>query len=64
MKYPPIEKDCLALIFAVQKLRHYMLSHKVNLISRVNPLQYLMTRPILSGRLARWAIILLQFSIT
>ncbi|KAI0519707.1 hypothetical protein KFK09_007166 [Dendrobium nobile] len=64
IRYPTIEKHCLALIFAVQKLRHYMLSHQVNLISSVNPLQYLMTRPTLSGRLARWSMILLQFEIT
>ncbi|XP_020693052.2 uncharacterized protein LOC110107202 [Dendrobium catenatum] len=63
VNYPPIEKHCLALIFAAQKLRHYMLSHKVNLISRINPLQYLMTRPTLSGRLARWSMILSQFDI-
>nr|UYK51750.1 hypothetical protein [Paphiopedilum micranthum] len=64
VKYPTPEKHCLALIFAVQKLRHYMLSHKISLISKVNPLQYLMTRPTLSGRLARWSMILLQFDIT
>lgn len=41
-----------------------MLAHKINLISRVNPLQYLMTRPTLSGRLAKWSMFLLQFDIT
>jgi RNase H-like domain found in reverse transcriptase len=35
--YSPIEKHCLALIFAVKKLRHYMLAHKVILISKVDP---------------------------
>ncbi|XP_020598499.1 uncharacterized protein LOC110038079 [Phalaenopsis equestris] len=64
MRYPPIEKHCLSLVFSVQKLRHYMLSHHVDLISRVNPLQYLMTRPTLAGRLARWAMILSQFDIS
>ncbi|NAU33239.1 reverse transcriptase-like protein, partial [Klebsiella pneumoniae] len=64
MKYPSTEKHCLALIFAAQKLRHYMLSHRIELISKVNQLQYLMTRPTLSGRLARWSMILLQFDIT
>ncbi|PKU85203.1 putative mitochondrial protein [Dendrobium catenatum] len=53
IRYPSIEKHCLALVFAAQKLRHYMLSHSISLISKVNPLQYLMTRPTLSGRLAR-----------
>lgn len=52
--YSPIEKHCLALIFAIQKLRHYMLAHQVILISKVD----LITRPMLKGRLARWAIAL------
>ncbi|NAV32995.1 reverse transcriptase-like protein [Klebsiella pneumoniae] len=64
IRYPMIERQCLALIFAAQKLRHYMLSHKINLISRINPLQYLVTRPTLSGHLARWSMVLLQFDIT
>lgn len=52
--YSPIEKHCLALVFAVKKLRHYMIAHRVTLISKVHPLKYLMTRPMLTGRLARW----------
>ncbi|PKU62531.1 putative mitochondrial protein [Dendrobium catenatum] len=63
-KYSPIEKQCLALIFATQKLRHYMLSHKITLISKVDPLKFLMTRPTLTGRLAKWAVLLMQFDIT
>jgi RNase H-like domain found in reverse transcriptase len=62
-RYSPIEKYCLALIFAVKKLRHYMLAHKIILISKVDPLKYLMTQPILTGRLAKWAIILTEFDI-
>ena len=56
--YTPIEKHYLALILAIKKLRHYMLSYKVTLISRVDPICYLMTRPMLTGRLAKWAVIL------
>lgn len=48
--YSPIEKLCLALVFAVKKLRHYMIAHRVTLISKVDPLKYLMTRPMLPGR--------------
>jgi RNase H-like domain found in reverse transcriptase len=62
--YSPIKKYCLALIFAVKKLRHYMLAHKIILISKVDPLKYLMTRPMLTGRLAKWAIIFTKFDIT
>lgn len=62
--YSPIEKHCLTLVFAIKKLRHYMLAHRVTLISKVDPLKYLMTRPMLTGRLAKWAIILTEFDIT
>ncbi|KAG9442517.1 hypothetical protein H6P81_018371 [Aristolochia fimbriata] len=58
LNYSPIEKTCLALIFAIQKLRHYLLAHSTNLISRADPLKYIMSRPILSGRLAKWALLL------
>ncbi|KAL0421189.1 UNVERIFIED_CONTAM: hypothetical protein Slati_3141800 [Sesamum latifolium] len=34
LKYSPIEKLCLALIFAIQKLKHYFQSHSIHLVSR------------------------------
>ncbi|KAG9444492.1 hypothetical protein H6P81_015832 [Aristolochia fimbriata] len=63
LNYTPIEKTCLSLIFAIQKLRHYLLAHSTNLISRADPLKYIMSRPILSGRLAKWALLLSDFEI-
>ena len=62
--YSPVEKHCLALVFAVKKLRHYMLAHQVIFISKIDSLKYLMTRPMLTGRLAKWVIILTEFDIT
>ncbi|XP_022895322.1 uncharacterized protein LOC111409511 [Olea europaea var. sylvestris] len=63
MKYSPIEKMCLALIFAAKKLRYYMLSHTINLVSKIDPLKYIMSRPILSGRIGKWALLLSEFDI-
>ena len=58
-RYPPIEKECLALMFAIQKLRHYLLSQTVYLVSLVNPLKTLVTKAgSLSARLAKWSILL------
>ncbi|KAL0329231.1 UNVERIFIED_CONTAM: Transposon Tf2-11 polyprotein [Sesamum radiatum] len=54
LKYSPIEKLCLALIFSIQKLKHYFQSHSIHLVSRANPLKYVMAKPVLSDRLARW----------
>ncbi|KAG9442520.1 hypothetical protein H6P81_018374 [Aristolochia fimbriata] len=63
LNYTPIEKTCLALVFAIQTLRHYLLAHSTNLISRADPLKYIMSRPILFGRLAKWALLLSEFEI-
>ena len=61
--YPNMEKICLALVFAAQKLRHYMLEHTVHLVSRADPLRYILGKMTLSGRLAKWAMFLSQFDI-
>lgn len=63
MKYSPFEKICLALIFAAKKLRHYMLSHTINLVSKIDPLKYIMSRPILSKKIGKWALLLSEFDI-
>ena len=62
--YPACEKHCLALVFATQKLRHYFLAHKVNLITNSDPIKYLLSRPALSGRIAKWLLLLSEFDIT
>lgn len=61
--YPDIEKICLALVFAAQKLRHYMLEHTIHLVSRADPLWHILSKVTLSGRLAKWAMLLSQFDI-
>ncbi|XP_057793051.1 uncharacterized protein LOC131009656 [Salvia miltiorrhiza] len=63
LNYSPIEKLCLALIFSIQKLKHYFQAHTVRLISKANPLKYVMSRPVLFDRLARWYLQLQQFEI-
>lgn len=39
-RYTQIEKRCLAVVWATKKLRHYMLSHSVKLLARMDPLKY------------------------
>jgi ribonuclease HI len=50
-------------MFAIKKLRHYLQAHSVRLISRADPLKYIISRPILSGRLTKWALLLQEFEI-
>nr|XP_027120512.1 uncharacterized protein LOC113737482 [Coffea arabica] len=61
--YSFIEKSCCALAWAAQKLRHYLLSHTTYLISRSDPLKYLLEKPMPTGRLAKWQMILSEFDI-
>src|SRR3954465_7576522 len=61
-RYRPVEKECLALVFAVQKMRHHLVGQTIHVISKVKPLRLLMTKPSsLNGRLAKWAILLSQY---
>jgi len=53
INYSFMEKICLAIVFAIQNLRHYLLSHQIILISKVDPLKYILSKPMLSGRLAK-----------
>jgi len=48
LNYSSMEKTCLALVFASQKLRHYMLNQTTMLISNVDPLKYLLSKAILT----------------
>src|SRR5271156_6581839 len=57
MNYSAIEKACLA-VFTSQKLQHYMLSHTTRLIAKIDPLKFLLSKASLTGRLAKWVMIL------
>ena len=53
LNYSPIEKMCLALFFAIDKLKHYMQAHTMHLVAKADLVKYILARPILSGRLAK-----------
>ncbi|KAA0061112.1 uncharacterized protein E6C27_scaffold348G00260 [Cucumis melo var. makuwa] len=54
---------CLALFFAIDRLRHYMQAFTVHLVAKADPIKYVLSRPIISGCLAKWAVILQQYDI-
>ena len=62
--YNLMETECLALVFAVQKMRHYLAGQTIHVVSRINPLRLLMTKPsALNGRLTKWAMLLSRYDI-
>lgn len=63
LNYTSIEKTCLTVVFASQKLLHYMLVHIVHLIAKIDPLKYLLSKVAFTGCLAKWMTILSEFDI-
>ena len=58
-RYSPVEKECVAMMFAMQKLRYYLLSNIVYLISWINLLKVLVTKASsLNAQLTKWSIVL------
>ena len=62
-KYSPLEKTCVALVWATRKLRHYMLTYKFLLIARMDPLKYLMEKPVQDRKTTKWVMLLSEFDI-
>lgn len=51
------------MVFSSQNLQHYMLNHLVKLISKVDPLKYLLSKTTLTGHMAKWVMLLSEFDI-
>lgn len=62
-QYPHLEKLALALIMASRKLRPYFQYHHISIVTAY-PLQNILHKQELSGRLAKWAIELSEYDIT
>lgn len=62
--YSPLERSYVALIWATQKLRHYMLVYSVILIARMDPLKYLFEKPVLNNNVAKWVFLQSEFDIS
>lgn len=63
LNYTSIEHTYLVVVFATQKLRHYMLNHRTHLVAKIDPLKYLLSRTALIGCLAKWVMILSEYEI-
>ena len=61
-RYTPVEILCLALYFTACKLRHYMLPYHIHIIAKTYVIKYILSKPMLTGRIGKWILTLSEFS--
>ncbi|RDX91296.1 hypothetical protein CR513_26744, partial [Mucuna pruriens] len=61
--YTTTEKELLAIVFALDKFRSYLLGSKIIVFSDHSALRYLLKKPDAKPRLIRWMLLLQEFDI-
>jgi hypothetical protein len=64
MNYTTTEKDLLAVVFACEKFRSYLVGSPVVVFSDYAALKYLLSKKDSKARLVRWILLLQEFDIT
>jgi hypothetical protein len=62
-RYSAIKKLCLCLYFSYIKLRHYLLSAECTIICKDDMVKYMLSMPILNGRIGKWILALSEFDL-
>ena len=62
-RYPRIERACLVVIYASQRLKWYFSAHQILLVTKSHPIKVLLHQPLLMGRIAQWLVLLFQYDI-
>ena len=59
--YTMTEREGLAMIYSLQKFRHYLLGSHFNFFIDHSALNYLVNKPVLEGRICRWFLLFQEF---
>lgn len=60
--YSPTDGEALGIIYSCKKFRHYLLKYKVVFHMDHSSLKYLVNQANLTGRIARWVMLLQEFN--
>ena len=63
-RYAHIEKLCLSIYYACAKMRHYLLSSTCVVACQADVIKHMLYRPILCGRIGKWAYTLIEYDLT
>jgi hypothetical protein len=59
--YNTTEREGLAMVYALQKFRHYLLGKHFKMFTDHSALKYLVNKPVLGGRICRWLLLFKEF---
>jgi hypothetical protein len=59
--YNTIEREGLAMVYALQKSRHYLLGKHFKMFTDHLALKYLVNKPVLGGIICRWLLLFQEF---
>lgn len=62
-RYSSVESLCLCLYFLCAKLMHYLLSDECVIVCKEDVVKYMMSMPILNGRIGKWILALSEFDL-
>jgi hypothetical protein len=56
-KYTTTKREGLAMVYALQKFRHYLLGSHFKMFMNHSTLKYLVNKPVLGGKIYRWLLL-------
>ena len=59
--YTTTKREGSAMLYALQKFRHYLLGGHFKMFTYHSTLQYLVNNPMLGGRIFRWLLLFQEF---
>jgi hypothetical protein len=57
INYTTTEREGLAMVYALQKFRHYVLGGHFKMFTDHSALKYLVNKPVLGGRICIWILL-------
>jgi hypothetical protein len=61
VNYTTIEREGLAMVYALQKFHHYLLGGYFKIFTNHFALKYLVNKPVLGGRICRWLLLFQEY---
>jgi hypothetical protein len=63
MNYTTTEREGLALVYVLQKFRHYLLGFHFNMYTNHSSLKYLVNKLVLVGRICKWILLFQEYDL-